>query len=105
MTTIVASPSKELAVDADAAVPVLQAVGITKSYRRGLWPLGNRRAVLTGADLTLHPGEVVGLVGENGSVKSTLMKFWSVRCALTRAPSSAPAGWVTARRNPWCTPV
>jgi ABC-type multidrug transport system ATPase subunit len=30
--------------------------------------------VLRGADVTLYPGEVVGLVGENGSGKSTLMK-------------------------------
>ena len=31
--------------------------------------------MLSGANLTLHPGEVVGLVGENGSGKSTLMKI------------------------------
>jgi ABC-type multidrug transport system ATPase subunit len=31
--------------------------------------------VLTGADLELHPGEIVGLVGENGSGKSTMMKI------------------------------
>jgi ABC-type multidrug transport system ATPase subunit len=53
---------------------VLAAAGIVKSYRRGLWPLRRRVRVLTGAEITLHPGEVVGMVGENGSGKSTLMK-------------------------------
>jgi ABC-2 type transport system ATP-binding protein len=55
--------------------PVLQASGITKSYRRGHWPFGRTHQILTGADLTLHPGEVVGLTGENGTGKSTLMKI------------------------------
>jgi ABC-type sugar transport system ATPase subunit len=58
--------------DGDSEV-VLVATGITRTYRRG-WRRAPLR-VLTDADLTLHTGEIVGLVGENGSGKSTLMKI------------------------------
>ena len=55
--------------------PVLEARGVTKTYRTGWWPRRRVKPVLRGADLQLWPGEVVGLVGENGSGKSTLMKI------------------------------
>ena len=54
---------------------MLEAAGLEKAYRRGIWPARRTTPVLRGADLVLHPGEVVGLVGENGSGKSTLMKI------------------------------
>ena len=75
MPSITATPSAATPEGVDAAGPVLQASGITKSYRRGIWPVRRAQQVLAGADLTLYPGEVVGLTGENGSGKSTLMKI------------------------------
>ncbi|MGK8558905.1 ATP-binding cassette domain-containing protein [Nocardia gipuzkoensis] len=60
---------------ATTCAPVLTASGIGKSFRRGGWPFASRQIVLRGVDLALCPGEVVGMVGENGSGKSTVMKI------------------------------
>ncbi|WP_367573877.1 ATP-binding cassette domain-containing protein [Streptomyces griseoaurantiacus] len=47
--------------------PLLRARMVHKSY--------GKRSVLRGAELTVAPGELVGVVGENGAGKSTLLKI------------------------------
>lgn len=59
----------------ETSTRVLEATGVSKSYRQGIWPFRKRNRVLDQVDVTLSPGEVVGLVGENGSGKSTLMQI------------------------------
>lgn len=57
------------------STPVLRATGLEKTYDSSLPFVGRSVTVLGGADMTLYPGEIVGIVGENGSGKSTLMKI------------------------------
>ncbi len=55
------------------ATPVLSVAGIRKGFAAGF--LRRRIEVLRDAELHVMPGELVGLVGENGSGKSVLMKI------------------------------
>jgi lipoprotein-releasing system ATP-binding protein len=48
---------------------VLEARGLTRSYQMG----GRSLAVLAGADLALHAGERVAIMGRSGAGKSTLL--------------------------------
>ena len=49
----------------------MDARGIHKRWRRDVAP------VLYGVDLTIHPGEIVGISGRNGVGKTTLMRILS----------------------------
>ncbi len=59
-----------------AVAPVLRVSEIHKSFRRYSWlPGGRVNQVLRGASFAIQPGKMIGLVGENGSGKSVLMKI------------------------------
>lgn len=53
------------------SAPLLEARGISKSY-------GRIRAV-NSVDVTVYPGEVLGIVGESGSGKSTLLRILNLQ--------------------------
>ena len=55
---------------APASEPVIRLRGVTKTYRMGK---DNIVQALRGADLDVHPGEFVALMGPSGSGKSTMM--------------------------------
>ena len=54
---------------AEAAAPILHAEGLVKRYPTADGTL----EVLSGLDLTVRPGEMVAVVGESGTGKSTLL--------------------------------
>jgi len=63
---------------------ILELESIHKSFKRGF--LGKRFDVLTGVDVGVHQGEVFGLLGHNGSGKTTTMR---IILGLTRPDSGS----------------
>ncbi|MFT4122693.1 MAG: ABC transporter ATP-binding protein [Microbacteriaceae bacterium] len=52
------------------SAPILSVRGLDVAYGRG----ARRKQALAAVDLEVHPGEIVGLIGETGSGKSTLAR-------------------------------
>ena len=55
-----------------AAEPLLEVKGVGKSFRKAD---GDELVVLDAVNLSLRPGEIVGLLGRSGSGKSTLLRL------------------------------
>jgi lipopolysaccharide transport system ATP-binding protein len=77
------------------SLPALEMRGVGKRYRRGGARSLRQRfmgtatrphwvPVLRDVDLTVHPGEVIGVIGRNGGGKSTLLR---IAAGLTQASS------------------
>ena len=81
------------------ASPLLEAEGVVAGYLPGV-------DILRGCDLSVGPGELVGVIGPNGAGKSTLVTALVgvvTTSPVTRRTSSWNAGLATCRRSTTCS--
>ncbi|MEW2547379.1 ABC transporter ATP-binding protein [Streptomyces sp. NPDC047002] len=62
------------AVESPAGEPLLSVFGLSVSYGPAPGARGRGTRVLSGVDLTVRAGEIVGIIGETGSGKTTLAR-------------------------------
>ncbi len=65
------TPATATPVPPPPSSPLIQLVGAEKVYRTGRLS----HTALRGVDLTIHPGEIVSIVGPSGSGKSTILNL------------------------------
>ena len=63
---------------------------------RELYLRRGTKSLLEGANLTVHPGQKVGLIGANGTGKSSLFALFRGLLHADRGDAQWPAGWVLA---------
>jgi NitT/TauT family transport system ATP-binding protein len=82
--------------------PLLDVQGVNKSFRK---PDGDELVVLENVNLTLRPGEIVGLLGRSGSGKSTLLRSIAGLDPPSGGVVSYMGAPVVCRRpaSPWCS--
>lgn len=73
-------------------MPLLAAIGVSKYF--------GRLAALNGIDVTVEPGEIVGLIGPNGAGKSTLVNVITGMEAPTAGRVEFAGSDITGRRPP-----
>jgi NitT/TauT family transport system ATP-binding protein len=91
----------KLMLDLAKQTNLLDIRNVCRSFPKGS---GEDLLVLEKVDLTIHSGEVVGLLGRSGSGKSTLLR---IIADLSRRPpvmqnAVARRSWARRTASPWC---